>query len=94
VLYLNAVLESREADFAQRASILTAPSLLIRTIRIPAALGSILAKLDDLPGARQHLEKAIALGDADPEVQYDLGKVCSGWAIPHKRRRSCARISS
>src|SRR5208337_3825586 len=38
-------------------------------------LGSILAKLEDLPGAKQHLEKAIALGDADPEVQYNLAKV-------------------
>jgi superkiller protein 3 len=76
VLYLNAVLESREADFK------TARDHLDRSIALnpdydqsQAALGSILAKLDDLPGAKEHLEKAIALGDADPEVQYDLAKV-------------------
>ena len=76
VLYLNAILESQEGDFR------AARSHLERSIEInpgysqsQAELGSILARLDDLPGAKQHLEKAIALGDADPEVQYDLAKV-------------------
>ena len=76
VLYLNAVLESREADFAAaRVHLDRSIALNPNYSESQAALGSILAKLDDLPGARQHLEKAIALGDADPEVQYDLGKV-------------------
>jgi tetratricopeptide (TPR) repeat protein len=76
VLYLNALLESQEGNFR------TARDHLERSIAAnpsypesQAELGSILAKLDDLPGARQRLEKAIALGDASPEVQYDLGKV-------------------
>jgi tetratricopeptide (TPR) repeat protein len=76
VLYLNAILESQEGDFR------AARSHLERSIEInsgysqsQAELGSILARLDDLPGAKQHLEKAIALGDADLEVQYDLAKV-------------------
>jgi superkiller protein 3 len=55
-----------------------------------AALGSILAKLDDLPGARQHLEKAIALGDADPEVQYDLG---NGPAASRRYRTSAGEAA-
>jgi tetratricopeptide (TPR) repeat protein len=76
VLYLNAVLESQEGDFR------TARTHLEHSIaanssypQSQAELGSVLARLDDLPGSRQHLEKAIALGDASPETEYDLGKV-------------------
>jgi len=76
VLYLNAVLESREADFSAARthlehSIASNPGYY----QAQAELGTVLAKLDDLPGAREHLEKAIALGDADPEAEYDLAKV-------------------
>ena len=76
VLYLNAVLESQEADFLTgrrhlELSIAINPSYF----QSQAELGSILAKLDDLPGAKQHLESAISLGDPDPEVQYDVAKV-------------------
>ncbi len=76
VLYLNAELESREADFAAARAHLE-HSIAVNPGYYPshAALGSILAKLDDLAGARAHLEKAIALGDSDPEAEYDLAKV-------------------
>jgi tetratricopeptide (TPR) repeat protein len=76
VLYLNAVLETREADFkAARIHLDRSIALNPDNSDSQAAFGSVLAKLDDLPGAKQHLEKAIALGAADPEAQYDLGKV-------------------
>ncbi len=76
VLYLNAVLESREADFeVAREHLERAVSLNPGYDQAQAELGSILAKLGDLAGARAHLEKAIALGDNDPEAEYDLAKV-------------------
>ena len=76
VLYLNAVLESREADFSvARAHLEQSIVLNPAYYQSHAELGTILAKLDDLPGARQHLEKAIALGDSDPEAEYDLSRV-------------------
>lgn len=76
VLYLNAVLESREADFSSaRTHLERSIALNPGYYQSQAALGGALAKLDDLPGAREHLEKAIALGDADPEAEYDLAKV-------------------
>ncbi|MDR3774850.1 MAG: tetratricopeptide repeat protein [Terracidiphilus sp.] len=76
VLYLNAQLESREADFAAARAHLE-HSVAVNPGYYPshAELGSILAKLGDLAGARSHLEKAIALGDSDPEAEYDLAKV-------------------
>lgn len=76
VLYLNAVLESQEADFrAARVHLERSIAINPGCAQSQAELGSILANLDDLPGAKQHLETAITLGDPDPEVQYDLAKV-------------------
>jgi len=76
VLYLNAVLESSEADYeAARAHLERCIALNPNYFEAHDALGSILAKLGDLPAAKQQFEKAIALGDREPEVQYDLAKV-------------------
>jgi tetratricopeptide (TPR) repeat protein len=76
VLYLNAVLESREGDFqTARAHLERSLALNPGYYQAHDELGSILAKQGDLPGAREHFEKAIALGDNQPEVQYDLAKV-------------------
>ena len=76
VLYLVAVLESREADFEHaRPHLERSIALNPGYYQSHDELGSILAKQGDLPRAREHLEKAIALGDKEPEVQYDLGKV-------------------
>jgi len=76
VLYLNGVLESREADFVTARAHLER-SVILNPNYYPAQaeLGSTLAKLDNLPGAKAHLEKAIALGDTAPEVEYYLAKV-------------------
>ncbi len=91
VLYLNAVLESREADYA------AARSHLEHSIALKpdydqsyAALGSVLARLGDLPGAKLRLEKAIALGDADPEVEYDLAMVFKRLGDPAKAQEKLA----
>jgi len=76
VLYLNAILESREADFASaRAHLERSVALKPDYFQSHWELGNTLAKLGDLPGARQQFEQAIALGDNDPEVEYDLAMV-------------------
>jgi superkiller protein 3 len=76
VLYLNAVLESREADFsAARAHLERSIALNPGYYQAHHALGNVLARLGDLPGAKVHLEKAIALGDDQPEVEFDLAMV-------------------
>jgi len=76
VLYLNAIMESREADFpAARAHLEHSIALNPSYYQSQSELGQVLAKLDNLPGARDHLQKAIALGDTSPEVEYDLAKV-------------------
>lgn len=75
-LYLNAVLEAREGDFAAaRAHLERSVALNPASDQAQHQLGAVLASLGDLPAARLHLEKAIALGDNQPEVQYDLAKV-------------------
>lgn len=76
VLYLNAVLESREGDFqTARAHLERSVTLNPGYYQAHDELGSILARQGNLPGAREHLENAIALGDNQPEVQYNLAKV-------------------
>ncbi len=76
VLFLNGELEAREGNFK------TARELFDRSIAQNAqyassqkALGNVLNNLGDLPGAKEHLGKAIALGDGSPEVEYDLASV-------------------
>lgn len=76
VLYLSAILESREADFAvARAHLERSIALKPDFDQSHAELGSILARLGELPGARQQFEKAIALGNTDPEIEYQLAMV-------------------
>lgn len=76
VLYLSAVLASAEGDL-QRTRALGEKSVDMNP-KYPDSqrlLGLTLAKLGDPGGAREHLEKAIVLGDDQPEVHYDLAKV-------------------
>jgi tetratricopeptide (TPR) repeat protein len=76
VLYLNAILEEREGEFAAaRGHLERSVALNPTSSHAHHELGSVLAALGELPAAREHLEKAIALGDNQPEVQYDLAQV-------------------
>jgi len=43
--------------------------------RLHEAFGTVLARLNRMPEARQHLERAIALGDTAPEAKENLAKV-------------------
>jgi tetratricopeptide (TPR) repeat protein len=76
VLYLNAVLESREADSsAARAHLQRSITLNPGYHASHAQLGAILSQIGELPAAREQFEKAIALGDAEPETLYSLAMV-------------------
>jgi Flp pilus assembly protein TadD len=76
VQYLNGLLEMRDGNFS------SARNLFERSIALKADydhahadLGSTLAALGDLPDAKAELEKAIDLGDKEPEVEYNLARV-------------------
>ena len=76
VLYLNALLEVSEGNYAAaRAHLERAIALNPTSSQTQNELGSVLASVGELPAAREHLEKAIALGDDQPEVEYDLAQV-------------------
>jgi tetratricopeptide (TPR) repeat protein len=76
VLYLNGLVASGEGDF-QRTRDLVAQSVELNPNYAESQylLGSTLAKLGELPAARVHLQKAIALGYMQPEVHYNLARV-------------------
>jgi Flp pilus assembly protein TadD len=74
--YLKGVLEMRDGDFK------SARGFLERSIALNpkydhsrADLGSVLASLGDLSGAKTNLMRAIELGDGEPEVHYNLARV-------------------
>ncbi len=76
VLYLNAVLETKAGKLQ------TARDHLEQSVELnagfassQAALGLVLAQMNDLHGAKEHLEKAVVLGDNNPDVEANLAKV-------------------
>ena len=76
LLYLNGDMErqSREYEKAQlhlQESVALDPN----NPNTRAALGRVLAKLQDNRGAKIELEKALALGAEEPQVHYDLSRV-------------------
>ena len=76
LLYLNGVLETKEGDLVQARTHLNQSVTLNPDFALShEVLGFVLARLNDLPGAKQQWEKAIALGDDDPEVKQNLSKV-------------------
>jgi tetratricopeptide (TPR) repeat protein len=79
VLYLNGLVASGEGDFQRtRDFVERSVALNANFPQSQRLLGSTLAKLGDLRGAQEHLEKAIQSGDRQPEVHYDLAKVFQG----------------
>lgn len=76
VSYLKGVLEMRDGNFT------SARGFMERSIALNpkydhsyADLGSVMASLGDLAGAKTDLMRAIDLGDAEPEVHYNLARV-------------------
>jgi tetratricopeptide (TPR) repeat protein len=76
VLYLNAQLEIRSGEFFHARAHLE-QSVALKRDYFPSdeALGNVLSNLKDFSGAKQHLQKAIELGDTEPAVQYELAMV-------------------
>jgi tetratricopeptide (TPR) repeat protein len=76
VSYLKGVLEMRDGNFT------SAREFMERSIALNpkydhshADLGSVLASLGDLAGAKTNLTRAIDLEDTEPEVHYNLARV-------------------
>jgi Flp pilus assembly protein TadD len=73
VLYLNGILETKVGRLQQARSYLERSAKLKPDSGAPdAALGHVLAQLKDMRGAKEQLEKAIALGDKDDDVKQTL----------------------
>ncbi|MFZ1941195.1 MAG: tetratricopeptide repeat protein [Terracidiphilus sp.] len=76
VQYLNGVLDMRDGNFSSARGFFERSIALKADYDHPHAdLGSTLAALGDFPGAKEQLEKAIDLGDKEPEVEYNLARV-------------------
>lgn len=75
-LYLNAVLEERAMDYSE-ARLHLKESIAANPGYAPshAELGRVFQRLGDLPASKTELEKAIALGDKSPEIQYELARI-------------------
>ncbi len=75
-LYLNGVLAMEEHDFT-RARVYLSQSIALNAefAMAHSALGVVLARLNDLAGAKTELERAIALGDTSQEVKENLALV-------------------
>lgn len=76
VLYLNAVLETQNGELNEARSHLEGSIAANESFALGhSLLGIVLARLSDYAGAKQQLERAIALGDTSGEVQANLARV-------------------
>jgi Flp pilus assembly protein TadD len=76
VLYLNGVLETKDGRLEQaRAHLEQSVALKPDSAMSHDLLGLVLAQLNDMRGAKDHLQKAIALGDTSADVLQNLAKV-------------------
>ncbi|HEY6447441.1 MAG TPA: tetratricopeptide repeat protein [Acidobacteriaceae bacterium] len=75
-LYLNGVLERQEGDYAAaRDHLAEAVTLQPNHGSAHANLGIALARLHDAAGAKAELQKAIDLGNPEPETYFELANV-------------------
>lgn len=76
VLYLNGVLQNRSGDYAAGRTFLEqAVKLNPNHYNCHYNLGIALANLNDPKDAREHFEKALALGASEPSVRFEYAKV-------------------
>ncbi len=76
LLYMNGILEMQDGKLQQARDHLEQSVTLNPDFALSHdALGVTLAQLNDMRGAKEQLEKAIALGDNDAEVKDILSKV-------------------
>ncbi|MGB9030619.1 MAG: tetratricopeptide repeat protein [Acidobacteriaceae bacterium] len=75
-LYLNGVMERQAGDFAAARDHLTeAAALRPGQQSVESNLGIALSRLHDLTDAKVHLEKALELGNTEPETRFELANV-------------------
>ena len=76
VLYLNAVLETRQGKYREaRAHLEHSIAMNPSSGEAHAELGKTLAELGELSSAKRELEKALALGGGQSDARYQLGRV-------------------
>jgi Flp pilus assembly protein TadD len=76
LLYLNGILDLKGGNLQQaRAHLEQSLTLQPGEALAHEALGVVLAQLNDMTGAKEHLQRAIALGDNNPEVKENLARV-------------------
>jgi Flp pilus assembly protein TadD len=76
VLYLNGVLQNRAGEYAKGRDFLEqAVKLNPNHYNCHYNLGIALSNLNDPQGAREHFEKALALGASEPSVRFEYAKV-------------------
>jgi Flp pilus assembly protein TadD len=81
LLYLNGILEMKSGNLAPaRRHLEQSLTLKPDEALTHEALGIVLAQMKELPGAKEHLERAIALGDSGPEVKQNLARVMESLA--------------
>jgi Flp pilus assembly protein TadD len=74
-LYINGILEHDAGEFeAARNHLLEAVALRPSVGSVRFNLGVVLAQLKDAGGAKDQLEKALELGESEPEVHLELAK--------------------
>lgn len=76
VLYVNGMIERKNGDYASardhlRQAVMLDPDFYNSHYN----LGLTLAKLNDLRGAKEQFERAIALGGQEPEIRFQLSRV-------------------
>ena len=75
-LYLNGVMERQAGDFAAARDHLTeAAAIRPGQQSVEANLGIALSRLHDPTDAKAHLEKALELGNTEPETRFELANV-------------------
>jgi Flp pilus assembly protein TadD len=76
LLYLNGILDTKAGNLEQaRAHLQQSLALQPDDALAHEALGLVLAQLNQMTGAKEHLQRAIALGDNGPEVKEGLKRV-------------------
>ncbi len=76
MLYLSGVVDMKAGNFQQARAHLEQSLAIDPDEASPhEALGVVLAELKEMTGAKEHFERAIALGDSSPEAKANLAKV-------------------
>jgi tetratricopeptide (TPR) repeat protein len=79
VLYLNGIVNRALGDYAQSKALLEqAVAIDPNFFNSQYNLGMVLVFLREWKEAREHLEKAIALGATEPQVHFELAKALKG----------------